>query len=307
VERCDCRQPGEVRWLSNGIWPAALGQPTPDGRGAADPRSSRPAGNHLSQRHGTGDWNRLLRSVITNASDGLLQVTVNAGLEGAVDWRVCGSASASRVFIAVLPSYQNSTVRAREPPATARHSRISGPAAGRLMEPWDSGSNHRISDRPTGPWAFRRRSRQSIPASPHQSRTPPHLSTATVSCATPGSFRVLEQIFFCRPPRFVAATPDQTHTAIPAPYLEKGRAKGSRPPGKSRHPGRWPRPESVAASPCGIIVRSFMVTALPGSAHPKLRRDLAVSSASISPAPLDLAKSRETVVSRLTDLVSDAA
>jgi len=52
--------------------------------------------------------------LITNATQGLLRVTVNAGLEGAVD---CGCAirpGATRVFVGYYRLYQNSTVQARD-------------------------------------------------------------------------------------------------------------------------------------------------------------------------------------------------
>ena len=57
--------------------------------------------------------------LITNASQDLIRVTANAGLEGAMD---CGCAmrpDARRVFIGYYRLYQNSTVRARETRPTA--------------------------------------------------------------------------------------------------------------------------------------------------------------------------------------------
>src|SRR5689334_18390230 len=81
-------------------------------RGSAVVRAS---GGTIDQRASTrvGDA-AYFAPLITNASDQLLHVTVNAGLEGAVD---CGCAirpGARRVFIGYYRLYQNSTVLAKD-------------------------------------------------------------------------------------------------------------------------------------------------------------------------------------------------
>jgi len=65
--------------------------------------------------------------LITNATDSLLRITANAGLEGAVD---CGCAvrpGATRVFVGYYRLYQNSTVRARDPNGRTATFRNLGP------------------------------------------------------------------------------------------------------------------------------------------------------------------------------------
>jgi hypothetical protein len=66
--------------------------------------------------------------LITNATDSLLRITVNAGLEGAVD---CGCAvrpGATRVFVGYYRLYQNSTVRARDDRGRSATFRDLGPS-----------------------------------------------------------------------------------------------------------------------------------------------------------------------------------
>jgi hypothetical protein len=92
------------------------------------PRPGRSIAVQARPRVETGDY---FAPLITNDTDQLLRVTVNAGLDGARD---CGCAvrpGTKRVFIGYYRAYLNSTVRATTPEGSTATFRDLGPEAER--------------------------------------------------------------------------------------------------------------------------------------------------------------------------------
>ncbi len=85
-------------------------------RGAIVPRGRGTVTDSAWVRQGDADY---FAPLVTNASDDLLRVTVNAGLQGARDCECAVRPGATRVFLGYYRLYQNSTVRASSPSGEA--------------------------------------------------------------------------------------------------------------------------------------------------------------------------------------------
>jgi hypothetical protein len=93
-------------------------------RGAVVPRSGATVADSAWVRQGTADY---FAPLVTNATNGLLRVTVNAGLQGARDCECAVRPGATRVYLGYYRLYQNSTVRARSPSGAQATFRDLGP------------------------------------------------------------------------------------------------------------------------------------------------------------------------------------
>jgi hypothetical protein len=103
-----------------------------------------PKGKILHRARPRGEGIKYFAPLITNTTEGVLRITVNAGLEGAVD---CGCAvrpGARRVFVGYYRLYRNSTAQARDSTGRTATFRDLGPqvtatdgAVGLRFEPKD--------------------------------------------------------------------------------------------------------------------------------------------------------------------------
>jgi hypothetical protein len=93
-------------------------------RGAIVPRDRGTVADSAWVRQDGSDY---FAPLVTNASSGLLRVTVNAGLQGARDCECAVRPGATRVFLGYYRLYQNSTVRARSPSGAEATFRDLGP------------------------------------------------------------------------------------------------------------------------------------------------------------------------------------